>query len=286
MRKGSLHWWRRWRQLRGWTWLLLFLAGEGAALAGPPFQTDDPEPVEYRHFEMYAFELSDSTAGGTALEVPAYEVNYGVAPNLQLHLVVPLLANIPTDGSGATYGIGDTEVGAKFRFLKETKRLPEVGIFPFVELPSGDADKGLGLGTTWYRLPLWIQKSWGPWTNYGGGGEAVVPQSGYKNYAFAGWQVQRQITKKLMLGVELFGHGALGEAAASRKYSTMADFGGTYEFKDGFDLLFAGGRTVAGQPETYSYLALYWTWGPKNAKGEDEKGGGAPGGMLQKVHLR
>ncbi len=262
--------------------LLLLLAGATRAFAGPPFQTDDPEPVEYHHFEMYAFALSDITSGGTSLSVPAYEVNWGAAPNLQLHLVLPLVANIPSDGGPTPYGISDTELGAKYRLLKETKHRPEVGIFPFVELPSGNAERGLGVGTTWYRLPLWIQKSWGPWTSYGGGGEAVVPAEGYNNYPFAGWLVQRQLNKKLMLGVEIFGHGAQGEAAGSTRYSTMADLGGTYEFKPGFDLLFAGGRTVAGRPETYSYLALYWTWG-RDAKSEN---GGSPAGMLEKIHLR
>src|SRR5271156_6783539 len=26
-----------------------------AALAGPPFMTDDPEPVDYQHYEFYTF---------------------------------------------------------------------------------------------------------------------------------------------------------------------------------------------------------------------------------------
>ena len=39
----------------------LALCSGRTAFAGPPFQTDDPDPVDYRHFEMYAFELSDST---------------------------------------------------------------------------------------------------------------------------------------------------------------------------------------------------------------------------------
>lgn len=272
--------------LRHLCWLLLLLLAGRAALAGPPFQTDDPEPVDYHHFEMYAFELSDSTSGGTSLSVPAYEVNWGAAPNLQLHLILPLVANIPSDGSAVNYGMGDTELGAKYRFLKETKHRPEVGIFPFIELPSGNADRGLGVGSTWYRLPVWIQKSWGPWMSYGGGGEVVVPQTGYKNYPFAGWLVQRQMNKKLMLGMEVFGHGALGEAAGSTRYATMADLGGSYEFRPGFDLLFAGGRTVAGQPETYSYLALYWTWGPKDAKDDADKGGSAAASMMQRIHLR
>ena len=187
--------------------LIAFFAST-TARAGPPFQTDDPDPVAFRHFEMYAFELSDGTdknAGGTALEAPAYEVNYGVVPNVQLHLVLPLTASFApsvNSSSGPTnYGIGDTELGAKVRFVKETKRIPEVGIFPFFELPAGSAAKGLGVGATWYRLPLWIQKSWGPsdrqWTSYGGGGEAVVPQTGYKNYPFSGLLVQRQLSKKL-----------------------------------------------------------------------------------------
>ncbi|GGG82562.1 hypothetical protein GCM10011585_27680 [Edaphobacter dinghuensis] len=266
--------------------MLLLLAAGRTAFAGPPFQTDDPDPVAYRHFEAYAFELSDGTVpGGTMLEIPSFEMNWGVVPNVQLHLVVPVGASFAPNGGPVHYGVGDTELGAKVRLVKETKRVPEVGIFPFVELPSGSAANGLGVGTTWYRLPLWIQKSWGPWTSYGGGGEAVVPQTGYKNYPFAGWLVQRQMNKKVMLGVELFGHGAEGEAATSTRSSTMADLGGSYEFKDGFDLLFAAGRSVAGQAETYTYLALYWTWG-KDAKGGDEKGGGAPGGMLQKIHLR
>ncbi len=245
------------------------------AHAGPPFQTDDPDPVEYHHFEMYAFELSDSTgknAGGTVLEAPAYEVNYGAAPGLQLHLVVPPSAVFHPMGGPTNYGIGDTELGAKIRFVKETKHVPEIGIFPFFEFPSGNADKGLGVGKTWYRMPLWLQKSWGPedtqWTSYGGGGEAIVPQDGYKNYPFAGWLVQRQLNKKCTLGGELFGHGAEGPAALSTRASTLLDLGGIYEFRNstrGFDLLFAAGRSIYGQPETYTYLSLYWTWGPKDA---------------------
>ncbi|MDP9050916.1 MAG: transporter [Acidobacteriota bacterium] len=242
------------------------------AHAGPPFQTDDPDPVNFHHFEMYAFSLSDSTgknAGGTVLEIPAYEVNYGAAPGLQIHLVVPPQAIFQPMGGPTNYGIGDTELGFKYRLFKETPHSPEIAIFPFFEFPTGNADKGLGVGKTWYRLPLWLQKSWGSkdtsWTSYGGGGEAVVPQDGYVNYPFAGWLVQRQFNKKISLGAELFGHGAEGPAALSTDPSTMLDLGGIYEFHEGFDLLFAAGRSIHGQPETYTYLSLYWTWGPKDA---------------------
>lgn len=248
------------------------------AWAGPPFQTDDPDPVAYKHFEMYAFELTDATGrneGGTFLEIPGYEVNYGAAPNLQLHLVFTPAANFAPHNDPVNYGLTDTEIGFKYRVIKESKWFPETGIFPFFELPSGDADKGLGVGKTWYRMPLWFQKSWGAedheWTTYGGGGETIVPQDGYRNFPFAGWLIQRQLNKKLTLGGELFGHGAEGEAATAASSATMADLGGLFEFKDGFDLLFAVGRSIHGEPETYTYLSLYWTWGPKDDSGENNK---------------
>ncbi len=270
---------------------LIALFASTTAHAGPPFQTDDPDPVAFRHFEMYAFELSDGTgknAGGTALEAPSYEVNYGVVPNVQLHLVLPLTVSFAPSGGPTNYGMGDSELGAKVRFVKETKRVPEVGIFPFFEFPSGNADKGLGVGATWYRMPLWLQKSWGPedrqWTSYGGGGEVVNSSAGtangYKDYLFSGLLVQRQLSKKLTLGTELFGHGAEGAATTSTRAATMLDLGGIVEFKPGFDLLFAAGRSVYGQPETYTYLSLYWTWGPDGAGDPAQPGSGTGSKML------
>ncbi len=269
---------------------LLALFVSASAHAGPPFQTDDPDPVEYRHFEMYSFEISDSTgknAGGTVLNAPSYEANYGVVPNVQLHLILPVGAVFIPDGP-LNYGVGDTELGAKVRFVKETKRIPEAGIFPFFELPTGNAVKTLGVGGMWYRMPLWLQKSWGAedrqWTSYGGGGEVVVSAagygSGYKDFPFSGLLVQRQTSKKVTLGAELYGHGAEGPAAISTRADTMLDLGGIYEFKPGFDLLFAAGRSVYGQPETYTYLSLYWTWGPRGAGDQGQSSGGANPNML------
>ena len=233
-----------------------------AALAGPPYQTDDPDPVDPGHFEAYVFELSDGTRkGGTGLQAPAFEMNWGTAPDLQLHLVVPFSTNFPPGSGPVDSGIGDIELGAKYRMIKEDPKTPEVGVFPFLELPSGDASRGLGVGAAWVRLPLWLQKSWGPWTTYGGGGAAIVPAPGYKDYPFAGWLVQRQFGSALTLGGELYGHGAEGPAATSTDSSLMLDLGGTYSFTPGFQLLFSAGRSVAGQAETYTYLSLYWTWG-------------------------
>jgi len=42
------------------------------------------------------------------------------------------------------YGYGDTEVGAKHRFIQETDVSPQVGFFPLLAIPTGSAHRGLG----------------------------------------------------------------------------------------------------------------------------------------------
>jgi len=260
---------------------LALLCGPQALFAGPPFQTDDPEPIDYRNFEFYTFGTADATSFETDTTGPAAEFNWGALPNVHLHIIVPLAAIVPSEHSEpGQVGLGDIETGVKFRFIQESKRRPMVGTFVMFELPTGDASKGLGVGKTWYKLPLWIQKSFGPWTAYGGGGETMFSHSpGFGNYPFAGGLLQRDIGKRLTLGGEGFYHGAEGPATPLNKNATLLDVGGYYKFRDpGFQFLFCYGHTVAGQNENYAYVGLYWTWGHKGAADRDSasRRGAAP----------
>jgi hypothetical protein len=57
--------------------------------AGPPFQTDDPEPIGFQHYEFYTFASSDGTPVETDAVGPAVEFNWGALPNVHLHIIVP-----------------------------------------------------------------------------------------------------------------------------------------------------------------------------------------------------
>ena len=56
--------------------------------AGPPFLTDDPEPVPFKHWEFYLFSTVDATRKGTNGTGPAFEFNVGgffkITPNFQI----------------------------------------------------------------------------------------------------------------------------------------------------------------------------------------------------------
>ncbi|HLV79935.1 MAG TPA: hypothetical protein VKT32_06610, partial [Chthonomonadaceae bacterium] len=230
----------------------------GRALAGPPFVTDDPEPVEFHHWEIYISSIYQHAFGGISGTLPHLEVNNGIAPNLQLHLIVPnAFSGMP--GSPTQYGLGDTELGVKWRFVQESKTTPQIGIFPLLEAPTGDAGRGLGTGHLQTFLPVWIQKSWGPWTSYGGGGYWINPGAGNKNYWLTGWLLQKDLNAHWTLGGELF---YTTSPAVGVRAQLDFNLGGYYNFDDGHHLLFSAGRSLSGDTTFMAYLGYQWTFGP------------------------
>ena len=175
-------------------------------------------------------------------------------------------------GIGPTeFGLTDMELGAKIAFIKESKHVPQIGTFTMFEIPTGNADKGLGVGKVWYKIPIWLQKNVGKWTFDGGAGYQVVPQDGFRNFPYTGWLVKKELSERLELGAEVFAHGREGSAAAQTEASTTVDVGGYYHFKHhpGEQFLFCYGHSVAGQTENYAYVGMYWTWG-KDSGGKKE----------------
>ena len=125
--------------------------------AGPPFKTDDPEPVDYLHWEFYIASQQQFKRLETNVTSPHFELNYGVLPEVQLHLLAPLGYVHTVDGTH--YGYSDTELGVKYRFVEETEKAPQIGVFPLIELPTGNQNEQLGTGKAQVYVPLWVQKA-------------------------------------------------------------------------------------------------------------------------------
>jgi hypothetical protein len=238
---------------------------------GPPFQTDDPVPVDLHHYEFYIFGAMDGTTAEIDSTAPAIEFNWGALPRVQLHAVLPWGTAAPSNnpiylpgGTGPTsFGLTDAELGVKIALFKETDRLPQIGTFTMFEMPTGNYARGLGVGKVSYKIPLWLQKNIGHWLLDGGAGYQVVRQTGYRSFPYGGFLVKYKFGERLELGGEVFSHAREGFAAAQTEASTMIDIGGYYHFKHhpGEQFLFCYGQSVAGQTENYAYIGMYWTWG-------------------------
>jgi hypothetical protein len=239
--------------------VLMLLACARPIFAGPPFQLDDPDVIPYQDFEFYFWGGATSVPGSIDTSVPAIEFNYSGVRNMMFHFILQSGSAIPSSGP-SNFGLEDSEFGWQYRFVQETKHRPMIGTFTMFEIPTGNANKGLGAGGPTFKVPLYALKTIGPWTIDGGGGEAFSDVSGARNYPFGGILILRNVGKRLILGGELFAHGKEALDPSSR-HASMIDFGGYYTpTKDpDFQIMFAAGHSIVGQPETYSYVALYWT---------------------------
>ena len=223
--------------------------------AGPPFLTDDPEPVELHHMELYGSWMGSRTPEGASGSLPLLEFNLGILPEVQFHIVAPLAYAQPA-GQPTTRGYGDTELGLKVRLLRETAWLPQIGIFPLVEIPTVSAPRGLGAGHTQVYLPVWIQKSWGPWTTYGGTGWWRNPGTGQRNWRYLGWLLQRDLSAQVTLGAELYRQTA---STVGGRASDGCTLGAIVNLSDRDHLLVSAGRNLSGDRETHVYLGYQMT---------------------------
>lgn len=237
--------------------LTLLVLTAPQVFAGPPYVTDDPEPVDYQHWEFYIASLNADAAGDWSGTSPHIEVNYGVIPNLQLHVIAPLAYDVPPEGK-AHFGTGDLELGAKYRFVQETNGWPMIGTFPLVELPIGSAQENLGTGHTQVYVPVWLQKSWGSWTAYGGGGYGINSLSGHDNWGFVGALLQKQVRNNVSIGLEVF-HQTLSQTDFPNQ-GTEFNIGTVIDFNDYRHLLFSAGRGISGPIHFQCYIAYQFTF--------------------------
>jgi hypothetical protein len=238
---------------RGCVVFIILVGLSGPTLAGPPFQSDDPEPTDYKHFEIYTFNNGTATRDGTGGEA-GIDINYGGAPNLQLTATLPGAFNVPSR-SGLRLGLGNIELAAKYRFLHQEGFGLDVAVFPRVFLPSPSsavADNHASL-----LLPLWVQKDWGDWSSFGGGG-CVFSAQHAQNHCLAGLVVTRKVLPKLQFGLELFHQTA---DSAGTPASTSVGMGVIYDLNDNYHLLGYVRRGIqnANQTDQYSWYAALLT---------------------------
>jgi hypothetical protein len=235
--------------------LLMTFMSQSAA-AGPPFQSDDPEPTDYRHFEIYGF-ADGSVARDAVSGESGIDINYGATQDLQLTAVLPLGFDTPASAKGVV-NLGRIELASKYRFAHQQDVGVDIAVFPRVFLPAGSPEVGerhLSL-----LLPIWVEKDWGKWSLFGGGGCVLDRSSNSQDFCLTGWTVMRQVLPNMMLGVEVFHQGA---NAKGGRATTTAGAGFKYDLSENYHLLGYIAPAIQNASATNRYVwygSVLWTF--------------------------
>jgi len=227
---------------------LLLVLWPMPAHAGPPYVTDDPEPTDPGHWEIYNFVTGTLAQGTTATQL-GVDLNYGPVKNVQLTATLPLQTN-----TGEPPGPGEVEIAGKYKFLHQTAGgFPlDVAFFPRVFLPTAR-----GVARAQLLLPLWAEHDWGKWSLFGGGGYTLNPKfanggADNRDYWQQGMALTRQMRPGFSLGLEYYGQGATTRAGRAVQ---GANLGTQIHLKGPFSLLGSFGQGLSTR-QTIFYTAL------------------------------
>jgi hypothetical protein len=240
--------------------LACLLCACGPLHAQLPFYTDDTGVTERGkwHFEFFnEYDALQLQYPNVKQNTANFKLNYGLPHNLEIDVDSPYLSIYRSAGNQPSKGVGDTNMGIKAAFHKEssTSRVPALAASFYIELPTGDATQQLGSGLEDYWLNMIAQKSLSPKTRltanvgYLFAGNTSTGALGTQNtrghVVPGGLSLLHDFSPSLTLGAEIYGaytnNGNLGRS----QFQAMT--GGQYALRNGFSFCFGllGGKYVA-----------------------------------------
>ncbi len=152
------------------------------------------------------------------------------------------------------YGFGPTEFGIKTRFVQESAGSPQISFYPSVVIPDVPGAQPVVF------LPLWMQKSSGPWTAFGGGGVYLNPTPGMRDSTFAGVALERTLASGTIVGAEYF-HQSSDTIGGSDL--TAAGIGTIVPIGHLHAILFSVNRALHGDDAVSAYASYEFALGPE-----------------------
>lgn len=230
--------------------LLLAVAVCLPLAAQQPFYTDDADVTPRHRFHMEISNqqswLQRSALPATRQNTTVIQLNYGLTSNFEIGMDGPLIF-LSQQQAPLTYGKGDFNITFKLRIRAEEPHFhrPGLTLSCAIETPTGSVRKQLGSGIADYGCNSVVQLLAGPYTvrlNHGMvfSGNTLTGLIGLRAKGFVyvgGGSVTRDITDRLLLGVELNGSAAR-RGTDLGKSTLQAQIGGKFAIHESLTLDF------------------------------------------------
>ncbi len=241
--------------------VLAFASFAALGQGGPPLMTDDPGTPGPRRWEINVAWTLDESSRSKNMGTPLIDANYGWGERIQLKIEIPWVV-LSQEGVPTQNGVGNPNLGVKWRFLDEDSAGIAVSTYPQLEvnLSSTSAEKGLVEHRPQFLLPVSAKKVLGP-----------VEVNGEIGGLFQGGEVPQWVwglafghgfAARFEALAELFGE--TGSNPVDRQ--TLLDLGFRWRVLRRTTILFSAGRSLwnGGEegPLNRIYAGIQLTLGP------------------------
>ncbi len=235
------------------------------ALAGPPYNVDDPGTAEYQHIEENTAYTTSRTADARSDE-PSTEINYSFSKTIQLTLGSGMASQRLT-GARPVAGMADSSAEFKWRFREEDAKTPGLSLHYFLKIPTASAARGLGSGKFDHALLLAAGKQVGRVYAFGNLGGSLPGAPDERNNLILGGAVSYQLTAAMTLGGQVYGNtsAAVGEGG-NLSWGLTA----TRDLLPGRTLLLQVGRSTQGPSNLNVYAGLQFILDTRQGRKRDK----------------
>jgi hypothetical protein len=223
------------------------------AQGGPPYYTTDPGTPGNKNWEINFGYMPFLYSGNSITHTPDIDINFGVGDRIQLTYENAWL-RVWNQGAPAKYGMGQDNVGVKWRFYDSGEDGMQFSIFPqgFINNPNHATQRGITPPGSSFLFPVEFTKKIGPID--------LNLETGY-NFVhlgpdswFIGMVVGHDVTKKLEVDAELFTTGTFHPSFVE----PLLDAGARYKLHRPFILLLMAGRGLRPAQSDQPYFVGYF----------------------------
>jgi len=214
--------------------------------------TDDPGTPGPGKWENNIAIILEHRSEETSLDLPQFDLNYGVGEHIQLTLqTAPVL--LKREGHGPIGGLGGTEAALKWRFLDEDTSGFAMSTFPRIifNIQQSSARRGLSEEGTRFQIPFQAMKTFGAWHIDGEFGPLVssVGRSEWLYGVVGGYDV----AKPTMLMAELHGTSRMN----FRREVLTLNFGLRHAFDEHRILIVSMGHEIQSPDEPTALIGYF-----------------------------
>jgi len=220
------------------------------AQGGPPMVTDDPETPGDGHWEINIGAIATRTPGRWEVAAPDADINYGWGDRIQLKLDIPWVT-ARDDGERWKSGVGEAEVGVKWRFVDQERAGFSLSTYPQYgrSLLKSSIRRGLAADGHRFFLPLEFA------TELAGFGVAAEIGREFVQRGPNAWAAG--VVAAHACGGEVECMAEIHTTQAAGEHQTLLNLGLRWKLDDALTVLAAAGRDVGVRSDEHRQALVY-----------------------------